>query len=160
MSNPLPLPLDIVGWREWVSLSDWSVPHIKAKVDTGARTSALHTADIEEFDNNGEAWVRFIVHPYQRSELDEVLVETRVLESRDIRSSSGAVEKRVVVGCSVAVIGIPIDIELTLTRRDDMGFRMLLGRQALRRRFVVDPGSSFLGGRPPLDVRRRNRGRG
>jgi hypothetical protein len=148
-----------VGWREWVSLPDWGVEHMKAKIDTGARTSAMHAFALEHFERDGRPWVRFEVHPWQRSAADEVVVEAQLLSERRVKSSSGATDLRPVVRTTVTLCGKTLPIEVTLTRRDSMGFRMLIGRQALRRTFVVDPAASYLGGRPPLATRQRNRGR-
>lgn len=149
----------IVGWREWVALPEWGVPAIKVKVDTGARTSALHAFDISTTEREGVTWARFAIHPWQGSRADEVVVEAPLVERRTVRSSSGTARVRPVVQTTVELAGQVVPIEVTLTRRDEMGFRMLIGRQALRRRFVVDPARSYLGGRPPQQVRRRNRGR-
>ena len=153
--RPEPITL---GWREWVALPDWDVAHMKAKVDTGARTSSLHAFGLEWFDRDGSPWVRFEVHPWQRSTADSVIAEAPVVATRDVKSSSGDVEHRPVVHTSVVLAGRPVTAEVTLTRRDEMGFRMLIGREALRHRFLVDPGVSYLGGRPDRSVRRRNRG--
>jgi len=149
----------VVGWREWVALPDWGVPAIKAKIDTGARTSALHAFDIETTERRGVIWARFVVHPWQESRADEVVVEAPLLERRAVRSSSGTARMRPVVLTTVRLAGHDVPIEVTLTRRDEMGFRMLIGRQALRRRFVVDPARSYLGGRPERGLLERNRGR-
>lgn len=142
-----------------MSLPEIGVPSIKAKLDTGARTSALHAFDLEELDRDGEAWVRFSIHPWQRSDADAVTVDSPVHDRRGIRSSSGHAEDRIVVLMDIELVGRKVTAEVTLTRRDEMGFRMLVGREALRQGFVVDPARSYLGGRPPLAVRRRNRGR-
>lgn len=152
-----PVGLTRLGWREWVKLDEWSVPHIKAKVDTGARTSSLHAFDLEHFDREGQAWVRFAVHPWQASTADTVVVEAPLVESRTVKSSTGTAQRRPTVRTRLTVAGHDLEAEVTLTNRDDMGFRMLLGRQALRKRFLVDPGASYLGGRPPKAIRRQNR---
>ena len=146
-----------LGWREWVALPTWNVAHMKAKVDTGARTSSLHAFGLEWFDRDGSPWVRFDVHPWQRSTADSVVAEAAVVATRDVRSSSGDVEHRPVVRTSIVLAGHAVSAEVTLTRRDEMGFRMLVGREALRHRFLIDPGVSYLGGRPDKSVRRRNR---
>ena len=148
-----------IGWREWVSLPEWGVEHVKAKIDTGARTSTLHAFDLEWFDRDGREWVRFEVHPWQRTTREPVVAEAAVLERRDVKSSSGRVDHRPIVETVIRIAGVDVPSEITLTRRDEMGFRMLIGRQALRRRFVVDAGRSYLGGRPERSVRRKNRGR-
>jgi hypothetical protein len=133
------------------------VAHIKAKLDTGARTSALHAFDLEEFDREGEPWVRFAIHPWQRSTRDSVACELPVHDRRLVRSSSGHSQERYVVRADIELVGRCVTAELTLTRRDEMGFRLLIGREALRQGFLVDSGHSYLGGRPPRRVRRKNR---
>lgn len=148
----------VAGWREWVSLPDADVRWIKAKLDTGARSSSLHAFDIEEFERQGERWVRFSVHPWQRSAVDSHVCELPVYDQREVRSSSGHSEIRYVVIMRVGLLGTTVSAEMTLTRRDEMGFRMLIGRQALRHAFLVDPGRSYVGGRPKPSVRRMNRG--
>lgn len=147
----------MLGWREWIALPDWGVTHLKAKIDTGARTSSLHAFDLEWFDRVGHPWVRFEIHPWQRSITDSIIVEAPAVATRDVKSSSGVVDHRPVVHTTLVLAGHPVGAEITLTRRDEMGFRMLVGREALRHRFVVDPGVSYLGGRPDKAVRRRNR---
>lgn len=148
----------MIGWREWVALPDWNIEHLKAKVDTGARTSSLHAFGLEWFDRAGAPWVRFELHPWQRSTADASIAEAAVVATRDIKSSSGDIDHRPVVHTTLVLAGRPIVAEITLTRRDEMGFRMLIGREALRSRFTVDPGVSYLGGRPVKSIRRKNRG--
>ncbi|GLI27298.1 hypothetical protein ARHIZOSPH14_15400 [Agromyces rhizosphaerae] len=149
----------IAGWREWVALPGIGVPWMKAKLDTGARTSALHAFDVEEFTRDGEEQVRFGVHPWQESDSDAVIVELPVHDRRSVRSSSGHVDERVVVLLDLVLMDHTMRAEVTLTNRDQMGFRMLVGREALRQGFLVDSDASFLGGRAPRAARRRNRGR-
>lgn len=149
----------LAGWREWVRLPHAGVDWIKAKLDTGARTSALHAFDVEELERDGAPWVRYVVHPWQAGEADPVVVESPVLDTREVRSSSGHSEERLVVPLTLELVGLTITAEVTLSNRDEMGFRMLVGREALRQGVVVDPSRSYLGPRPPLAVRRRNRGR-
>lgn len=138
----------IIGWREWIALPDLGVEAIKVKVDTGARSSSLHAFDVETFERDGEEWVRFQVHPIQRN--DDVIVKTeaRILEYRSVRSSSGKASMRPVIITRVRWMEKSWPIELTLARRDKMGFRMLLGRQAIRGTLLVDPGKSYFGGKP------------
>ncbi|MFW2382028.1 MAG: ATP-dependent zinc protease [Acidimicrobiales bacterium] len=143
----------VVGWREWVGLPDFDVQWIKAKIDTGARTSSLHGDDIEVEGDH----VSFTITPWQGSELDSVRVTTELLDWRTVRSSSGESEERPTVLVEIRILDQLVPVELTLTRRDQMGFRMLVGREGLRNRFVVDPGRSYFGGRPPRQLRRRNR---
>jgi len=140
-----------------VGLPDHGIDWVKAKVDTGARTSSLHAAGLHTFEVENREWVRFSVYPWQRSSAGAVLVEARVLDRRQVRSSSGTTERRPVVVLPVRIGDQVVDVEFTLTRRDQMGFRMLLGRQALRGRFLVDTGRSYLLGQPPRPERRANR---
>lgn len=140
----------IIGWREWVGLPELGIQRIKVKVDTGARSSALHAFDIRTFDRSGRQYVRFKVHPLQRSSHITVAAEMPVLEFRPIRSSTGHVTRRPVILALVELMGERWPIELTLASRDEMGFRMLLGRQAVRGRFLVDSGGSYYGGKPTL----------
>lgn len=148
----------MIGWREWVALPDWGVSHLKAKIDTGARTSSLHAFGLEWFDRDGTPWVRYEIHPWQHSTDDALIAEAAVVATRDVKSSSGNVDHRPVVRTTLVLAGESVLAEITLTRRDEMGFRMLVGREALRRRFIVDAGASYLGGRPERAIRRKNRG--
>ena len=138
----------VIGWREWVSLPDLGIARIKVKVDTGARSSSLHAYDLQEFERNSETWVRFKVHPVQRVTAQIVQAEAAVLEFRSVRSSSGRATMRPVIVTDIELLGFRWPVELTLANRDAMGFRMLLGRQAFRQRFLVDGGKSYYGGRP------------
>jgi hypothetical protein len=140
--------LPVIGWREWVGLPEFGVKQIKVKVDTGARSSSLHAFDIHAFKRGGHVWVRFQVHPVQRKSTKVVEVEAKVLEYRSVRSSSGKASLRPVIVTNVELLGKAWPIELTLASRDEMGFRMLLGREAVRGRFLVDPGKSYYGGKP------------
>lgn len=149
----------LTGWREWVRLPGVGVSWIKAKIDTGAQTSALHAGTISEFSRDGVPWVRFTVQPWQVSESDAVTVELPIHDRRTVRSSSGHAQDRLVVMMDIELAGQVVPAEVTLTDRDEMVFRMLIGREALRQGFIVDSRASFLGGKPPRDIRRRNRGR-
>lgn len=134
----------VIGWREWVSLPELGVAWIKAKVDTGATSSSIHAWDID-VDDAGQV-VRFNLHPLQDDESLVIAAVAPLVEHREVRSSNGEVDVRPAIRTPAVVRGRRFDIELTLTSRDEMGFRMLLGRSAIRRRFVVDPGKSFVGG--------------
>lgn len=155
--NRSPYSNTSTGWREWVGLPDLGVEWIKAKIDTGARTSSLHAFEIEEFDHEGQEWVRFAVHPWQEGRADAVVHECPVYDRRAVRSSSGHAEDRLVVQLRMRLVGHEVQGEVTLTNRDEMGFRMLVGRQVLRQGFIVNSAESFLGGRAPREMRRRNR---
>lgn len=149
--------LPVIGWREWVGLPDLGIRRIKAKVDTGARSSSLHAFDLETFERGRESWVRFRVHPVQRKTTKTVQTEAQILEYRSVRSSSGKASLRPVIVTTVHLLGVSWPVELTLANRDEMGFRMLLGREAFRRRFLIDAGGSYYGGRPPRRKKKSTR---
>jgi hypothetical protein len=161
VSGPHPTIPDrgLVGWREWVGLPGVGVEWLKAKIDTGARTSSLHAFDLEELERDGRPWVRFQIHPWQRSSADAVVVEVPVHDRRLVRSSSGHAQDRVVVLLDLRLLDRVVQAEVTLTRRDEMGFRMLVGREVLQQGYVVDVSTSYRGGRPARAVRRSNRRR-
>ena len=133
----------ILGWEEWVALPELGLPAIKAKVDTGARTSALHAVFVEPFGPSRAPKVRFGVHPIPRRADVEIICTARVVDRRDIRSSNGEREQRYVISTLLQVGHREWPIEVTLTNRDTMIYRMLLGRQAIAEDVLVDPGSSF-----------------
>lgn len=137
----------VIGWREWVTLPDLAIDSIKVKVDTGAKTSALHAFYVEHFEREGRAWVRFGVHPLQANPSAVIDCEAPVKDIRRVTDSGGHAEMRPVIETCLRIQGTDYTIEVTLTDRETMQFRMLLGRSALKRRFVVDSGKSFvLGG--------------
>lgn len=140
----IPQKLDSVGWREWVALPRLDLPRIKAKVDTGARTSALHAFDLDYCEENSHLMVCFKVHPLHKDNSQVLTAKAPVLEKRHIRNSGGQAEERPVIQTLLALGKYQWSVELTLTNRDMMGFRMLIGREAVRRRFLVDPGKSYL----------------
>jgi len=146
----------VIGWREWLALPDLGIDRVKAKIDTGARSSSLHAYDIDLFTRDHADWVRFKVHPYQRDSSTTVITEAPLLDHRWVKSSGGHRTLRAVVETSVHWMGQIWPIELTLVRRDQMGFRMLLGREAVRGRYVVDPAKSYAGGRGP-QVKKKKR---
>jgi hypothetical protein len=150
-------PTSVVGWREWIALPDLGVAGINAKIDTGAKSSSLHACNIESFDRGGKPRVRFEVHPLQRTTEQTVKAEAAVIEFRHIRSSSGHQSLRPVIRTRIELGGRCWTAELTLASRDQMGYRMLLGREALRHRFVVDVGQSYLVSTParPKSTRKK-----
>ncbi len=142
----------LVGWKEWVALPGLGIPAIKAKVDTGARTSALHTFRVETFRSHGRERVRFWIHPLQRNSRREIVCEADVVDQRMVSDSSGNREMRYVIQTPLRLRDDEWDVEITLTNRDKMLFRMLLGRTALVDRAVVDPQASYLAGRKLASV--------
>ena len=134
----------IIGWREWVSLPLLGIPKIKAKVDTGARTSALHAFALEPFFDQGKPRIRFDLHPHQHDTKEVITCTADIVDKRLVTDSGGHIEERYVIETPVIIAGQTWSVEITLTERENMLFRMLLGRSALRRRFIVNPARSFI----------------
>lgn len=134
----------VIGWREWIHLPDMSKRMVKAKIDTGARTSAIHAEDIKIFKRGQKRFVRFKLLPDQKSDRKSHFVEMEMVEKRTVRSSIGHESVRPVVKTVLKLGEYAYPIELTLVNRDIMGFRMLIGREALKERFLIDPQKSFL----------------
>lgn len=138
----------IVGSEEWCSFSTLNIPAIKARVDSGAKTSALHAINIVPFEKEGEKWVKFDVNPLQNNGKTIIHCESKVVDKRIVKSSSGTRESRYVIQTEISIDDTTWIIELTLTNRDSMGYRMLLGREAMGGRVLVDPEKHFLLGQP------------
>lgn len=138
----------IIGWEEWCGLPGLNLPAIKAKVDTGAKTSCIHAFDIETFMENGQKHVRFSIHPVQNSKRLVRTCTAAVVDYRYVTNSGGKKEKRYVIKSDIIMDGRKWPIEITLTKRDSMSFRMLLGREAMRKgKFMVNPAKSCLLGK-------------
>jgi hypothetical protein len=144
----------VLGWREWLRFPGLGIDRIKAKVDTGARTSCLHAFFVEPFDKDGEPWVRFGIHPHQGDTDEAIYCEAPLTDRRTVRDSGGHEELRYVIEAEVLIGTHPHSIEITLTDRDSMKFRALLGRTAIRGHYVVDPGRSY------VQSRRKKPGKG
>ena len=137
-----------LGWREWVDLTELGLGPIKAKVDTGARTSCLHAFALKPFERDGQSWVRFQVHPVQKDDSVVVQCEAPVSDQRPVTDSGGHTEQRYVICTRLRIGEWEQAVEMTLTGRDDMRFRMLIGRTTLKAGgFVVNPALSYQTGR-------------
>ncbi len=137
-------PFAVIGWCEWVHFPALGDVKIKAKTDTGAYTSALHAWHITPFEKEGEDWVSFEIHPLQKSRKESVRCEAKVSEVKTVKSSNGQRQKRYSIRTPINIGPHNYVIDLTLTNRDEMGYRMLLGRAAISGRFLVDCGHSYI----------------
>jgi len=133
----------VLGWREWVALPELGLAAVRAKVDSGARSSALHVDWQERYTRDGAPWVRFGLHPVDAN-LPGQSIQAPVIDQRPVTDSGGHVSERVFIATRIALAGQSFLAEINLTSRRDMLFPMLLGRTALAGRFVVDPAQSFL----------------
>ena len=133
----------LIGWEEWCSFPELNLPAVKAKVDTGAKTSCLHAFNIETFMDNGQKYARFSIHPMQNSKRIMRNCVSPIVDYRYVTNSGGKKEKRYVIKSDIVMDGHKWTIEITLAKRDTMSFRMLLGREAIRKGgLVVDPSRS------------------
>ena len=138
----------MLGWREWVGLPELNIDQIKAKIDTGARSSALHAFAIEPYRKEGQRWVMFAIHPKQKH--SDIFIECHapIKDRRIVSDSGGHKQRRYVIETQLILGKSVITAEITLTNRDSMLFRMLIGRTAMNNRFIIDPNSSYLQGKP------------
>jgi len=149
----------VLGWEEWVSLPDLSLPAIKAKIDTGARTSALHAVAIEPFGTDKNPQVRFIMHPDPADPTVEVVCSAKIIDRRNVTSSNGISELRYVISAKISVGGRSWPIDISLTNRETMGYRMLLGRSAIPENSTIRPDISFQQPVLNYDFYRKKQGR-
>ncbi|MEW5815549.1 MAG: RimK/LysX family protein [Spirochaetota bacterium] len=134
----------VLGWRELISLPDLKIPAIKAKIDTGARTSCLHAFDIEPFLENGRLKVRFLICPFQKRRDRAINCCTDVTDRRAVKDSGGHWQLRYVISTTLLISGRKWLIEVALTDREEMKFRMLIGRNALKEHVIIDPSKSYV----------------
>ncbi|MSP27741.1 MAG: ATP-dependent zinc protease [Methylococcales bacterium] len=139
--------LPLLGWREWVALPALNLEHIKAKIDTGARSSALHAFALEPYRKGGQRWVMFAIHPEQKHTDSVIECHAPIKDRRLVSDSGGHKQRRYVIESELLLGQTLISAEITLTNRDNMQFRMLLGRTAMNGRFMIDPSASYLQGK-------------
>jgi hypothetical protein len=145
----------ILGWREWVALPELKLAGIKAKVDTGARSSALHAFEIDPYRKGGQRWVMFAIHPIQNCSDESIECHAQIKDRRIVMDSGGHKQRRYVIETKMVLGQTVLVAEMTLTNRDSMLFRMLLGRTAMDLRFFVSSGESYLQGLPDVAVYNR-----
>ena len=138
--------LKILGSEEWCRFDDLGIPAIKARVDSGAKTSSIQASKIKVFNKGLEEWVRFEVNPVQDNRSISILCQAKLVDVRNVKSSQGIAEERPVIRTSLNIAGKSYEIDLTLANRDTMEYRMLLGREAMNDRFLVNPSESFIQG--------------
>ncbi|WP_373016984.1 ATP-dependent zinc protease [Thiomicrorhabdus sp.] len=139
---------EIVGWREWVSFPDLGIKRLKCKVDTGAKNSALHAFEVEPFQKKGELWVRFSIHIDEKDLTQVQVCEAKVEDFRSVSDSGGNITQRYFINTKIKIGEHSLKIPISLTSRDTMAFKMLLGRTALRKAgLIVNPNKSFLQGK-------------
>jgi hypothetical protein len=136
-----------LGWREWVALPDLGLPAIKAKVDSGAKTSVLHAYHTEQYQEDGVDMVMFLIHPIQKNYDFHVECHAPIIDYREVSDSGGHMEMRYVIESNILIGNASWPIELSLTNRDTMRFRMLLGRRAMENRAIIEPAASYLNGK-------------
>ncbi len=136
--------LPLIGWREWAALPDLGVVRIGAKIDTGAKSSAIHASKIKEFETDGVRHVEFWLQTLQGEKNREIFCHAPIADKRLIKSSNGQEEQRVVIETDICLGKRRWKIDISLTNRDLMEFPLLIGRDALCGKFMIDPGASYL----------------
>lgn len=145
----------LVGWKEWCALPELGLSAVKVKIDTGAKTSSLHAVNIKTYEQEGTCFAKFDVYPVQRNNVIKRTCTALMVDQRHVRSSSGHAEHRHVISTAITLAGITWDIHITLTDRDAMGMRMLLGREAMKKRIMVNPSKSFCHGKMTSEQAKR-----
>ncbi len=140
----------LIGWQEWCALPKLQIPAIKAKIDTGAKTSALHAFEIRPFHRHGELFVHFLLHPLQRTLKYETPCTALVVDQRTVMNSGGHKELRYIINTTLTMGQLTWDVEMSLTNRDTLTFRMLLGRDALKEHAIIEPGKTLCQGKLTL----------
>ncbi len=140
--------LPLLGWREWVSLPQLNIAQIKAKIDTGARSSALHAFAIHPYRKGGQRWVMFTIHPQQKNVGMSIECHAPIKDRRLVSDSGGHKQRRYVIETQIILGQSLITAEMTLTNRDSMLFRMLIGRTTINNHFIIAPNASYLQGKP------------
>ncbi len=148
--NPHIAPNMIIGACEWIALPELSIERIRARVDTGAKSCALHATDIEKFERDGDLWLRFKAHLGHARPSSSRLCEARLADERRVRSTSGDVESRFTIRTPIIIGHSRWMVDITLTDRAQMRYRMLLGRTAMENHALVYPARTFLQGKPRL----------
>ncbi len=138
----------LIGWKEWCALPELNIKEIKAKIDTGAATSALHAEILSISEYQGESFIRFKVYPHQSDNYAGKICKARLIATRNIMSSNGLKEQRYIISTKITVAKLSFETQISLTDRSPLRFRMLLGRMALRKHFLIEPGKAHLQGRP------------
>tara|TARA_R110000772_G_scaffold218033_3_gene328653 strand:- start:341 stop:841 length:501 start_codon:yes stop_codon:yes gene_type:complete len=133
-----------IGNQEWCAFPELNIPAVKARVDSGAKTSSLHAFNIKSIERNGEDWVGFDIHPIQKDKKTNIYCEAPLVDQRLVKSSNGKSKRRFVILATLRLGDMSWPIELTLANRDSMGYRMLLGREAMTGKFIIDPDESFM----------------
>ena len=142
----------MLGWREWAALPELNISQIKAKVDTGARSSALHAFAIDPYKKGKQAWVMFALHPIQKETDTVIECHAAVKDRRIVSDSGGHKQRRYVIETPLILGAHTINAEITLTNRDSMLFRMLIGRTAMTDRFLINAQASYIQGKPLVSV--------
>ena len=151
----VPTSLPLLGWREWAGLPEFNIDRIKAKIDTGARSSALHAFAIDPYRKGGQRWVMFSIHPRQRHSDMSIECHAPIKDRRLVSDSGGHKQRRYVIETQIILGQSIFTAEMTLTNRDSMLFRMLIGRTAMSNRFIIDPNASYVQGKPEIPEERR-----